>query len=366
MIPTASHQMRSILRTTDDSEDMEAVVLDEWGGELAVETVPEPDPGATDVVVDVEACGVTRTIENAIQGGLADDPGLTPLIPGHEFAGVVDGVGDEVDSVSVGDRVLAYFYLVCNRCDACRRGDTNQCYNFSGWYGVNCDGAYAEKATISANNVLPLPDDASFVDGAIATDGLATPLHVAERTDIDDTDVVLILGAAGRIGIHMAQLATRRGAHVIAADIDEDRLAHVDSVTDDRVVTVDASDDDFSQQARDASPLDIGPTVVVDTVGYLDTLSAAWDAMGMGGQLVTLTTHHGHAFAPELQEYVIKEASIVGSRHATKDQVVRAARMLADGRVKPVQTETIGLEDVADTHARIRSGDTHGMLILEP
>lgn len=345
---------------------MDAVVLSEWGGDLTIEQVSDPTPGPTDVLVDVKACGVTRTIENAIQGGLSDDPDLTPRIPGHEFAGVVKATGEAVTAVDVGDRVLSYFYLTCGHCDACRRGDTNQCYNFGGWYGVNCDGAYAESATIPASNVLPLPDEASYVEGAIATDGLATPLHVCERTDVDDTDVVLVLGAAGRIGIHVTQLATRRGAHVIAADISKDRLEHIDSVTDDRVVTVDASADDFTERARDASPLAIGPTVVVDTVGYLDTVRAAWDAMGMGGQFVTLTTHHGHAFAPKLQEYVINEASIVGSRYATKDQVSRAARMLADGRIEAIRTETVGLDEVPDAHERIREGDTHGMLILEP
>ncbi len=156
------------------------------------------------------ACGVTRTIENAIRGGLADDPDLTPRIPGHEFAGVVDAVGDGVDGVSPGDRVLAYFYLTCGNCDACRRGDTNQCTNFGGWYGVNCDGAYADQAVIPASNALPLPDGASFREGAIATDGLATPLHVCRRTDVSDADTVLVIGAAGRIGIHLSQLAALR------------------------------------------------------------------------------------------------------------------------------------------------------------
>jgi len=72
---------------------MDAVVLEEWGDDLAVQTVDRPEPEAGEVRVDVRACAVTRTIENAVQGGLSDDPAHTPRIPGHEFAGVVDAIG---------------------------------------------------------------------------------------------------------------------------------------------------------------------------------------------------------------------------------------------------------------------------------
>ncbi|WP_238717430.1 alcohol dehydrogenase catalytic domain-containing protein [Natronorubrum halophilum] len=345
---------------------MKACVLEEWGGPLSVETVPEPDPGPGDVRIDVRACGVTRTIENAIQGGLADDPALTPRIPGHECAGIVDAVGDDVDGVTPGDRVVAYFYLSCGDCSACRRGETNRCLDFGGWVGVNCDGAYAEKAVIPAENVLSLPEATSFVEGAVAADGLATPLHICRRTGVDDTDTVVVIGAAGRVGIHLSQLAAARGARVLAADIDDDRLAHVDRVTGDAVQPIDAREDRFGERLREATPTDRGPTVVVDTVGDVATLGAAWDALGMGGQVVTLTTHHQRSFAPPLKEFVVKEGALLGSRYATKAEVVDAAKLFATERISPVVTERIGLEEVPAAHERIRDGESHGMIVLEP
>jgi propanol-preferring alcohol dehydrogenase len=346
--------------------EMEAVVLDSWGGDLAVRTVPTPDPDAGEARVDVRACGVTRTIENAIGGGLADDPDLTPRIPGHEFAGVVEAVGEGVTDVSVGDRVVSYFYLTCGHCDACRAGRTAQCHDFGGWYGVHRDGAYAERAVLPAENVLALPDGATFADGTIAADGLATPLHVCERADVRDDDTVLVVGAAGRIGVHLAQAARRRGATVLAADVTADRLAHVERHTDDGVISVDASADDFAARLAAATPYGDGPTVVVDTVGDKATLRDAWDAMAIGGRLVSLTTHHDRALDVPLREYVEKEAALLGSRYATKDEVVRAARLLADGRVDGVVSETVSLADVPEVHERIRSGESHGMVVLEP
>lgn len=344
---------------------MDAVVLDEWGGELAVREVPIPEPEPGEVRVAVRACGVTRTIENAVQGGMTDDPGLTPRITGHEFAGEVDAVGEGVTAVSVGDRVVAYFYLTCGQCDACRRGDDNQCTDFGGWYGVQRDGAYAEYATIPAANALPLSDDASFAEAAVASDGVATPVHVCGRATVGDADTVLVIGGAGRIGYHLSQVAGLRGAHVIGADVTDDRLAHAESAGD-HVTAVDARRADFAAAVEAATPHGDGPTVVVDTVGDLDTLRAAWDALAMGGRVVTLTTHHDRVFDAPMWEYVAKEAAFVGSRYATKDEVVRATRLVADGRVAADVAERLSLDEVADYHARLRAGDTRGMAVLEP
>ena len=345
---------------------MNAVVLPDWGENLAVESRERPEPTPDEVRVEVRACGVTRTVENAIQGGLDDDPALVPRVPGHEFAGVVDAVGDDVTDHAVGDRVAAYFYLTCGQCDACRRGDTNQCTDFGGWVGVHTDGAYAEYTTLPAENALQIPDNLSFEAGAIAADGLATPLHICERTNIDDRDTVLIIGAAGRIGVHLSQLAAARGASVLAADVRNERLAQIDTVTGSAVSTVDASQPDFSARLQSATPYDDGPTVAVDTVGDVQTLDDAWNALAMGGQVVSLTTHHDRSFAPPLKEYVVKEASIIGSRYATKQQVVRAARLLADGRVDPAATNKVPLSAVPTTHEAIREGETFGMTILDP
>jgi propanol-preferring alcohol dehydrogenase len=104
----------------------------------------------------------------------------------------------------------------------------------------------------------------------------------------------------------------------------------------------------------------------VDTVGDLETLRAAWDALAMGGRVVSLTTHHDRQFDPPMWEYVAKEATFMGSRYATKDEVVRAARLIADDRVTPDISERLSFDDVDDHHTRLRAGETRGMAVLEP
>lgn len=349
---------------------MPAVVLDEWGGELSVQRVAKPEPGPGEVRVDVKACGVTRTVENAVQGGLGDDPSSLPRVPGHEFSGVVDAVGERVTSVGVGDRVIAYFYLVCGVCGACRRGETNRCREFGGYVGVDRDGAYAAYATIPAFNALPLPDDASFIDGAIAADGLSTPLHVCERTGVDDTDTLAIIGGAGRIGVNGTQLAAARNADVLSIDVTDDRLAYIDALAtdlgiDDSVTAVDGRGD-LTTTLRDATDRGTGPTVVIDAVGDIETLEATWEVLAMGGRVVGLTTHHDRRFSPPLKEFVAKDAELLGSRYATRDDVVRAAKLLADGTVSPRYTERLSMDDVPAHHEALRAAETHGMAILEP
>lgn len=86
----------------------------------------------------------------------------------------------------------------------------------------------------------------------------------------------------------------------------------------------------------------------------------------MGGQVVTLTTHHERAFAPLLREFVQTEASVVGSRYATRDEVVRSAPLLADGRVRAEYTRTVGLDELPAVHDAICAGEARGMAVLEP
>lgn len=349
---------------------MSAVMLDGWDGDLEQRTVPNPDPGPGEVRVEVQACGVTRTVHNAIQGGFTDDPDRLPRIPGHEFSGIVESVGDGVTGFEPGDRVFAYFYLVCGHCDACLRGDANQCANFDGWLGISTDGAYAEYATVPATNLLQLPETASFVDGAMAADGLSTPLHICEQSDVDDTDTIAVIGSAGRIGTQLTQIAAMRGAHVLAIDVTDDRLDAIDDLARRRRIgtQVDAIDgrNGLSKQLLESTRTGDGPTVVVDAVGDTETLGECWDALAMGGEVVSLTTHHDRMFAPPLKEFVAKDATLRGARYATKAEVRRAARLLGDGRIEAPVTQTIGLSEVPDVHRQFETGDTSGMTILEP
>jgi propanol-preferring alcohol dehydrogenase len=133
------------------------MVLTQPGKPLSLETPPRPEPGATELRVRVEACGVCRTDLHVVDGELPD-PKL-PLILGHQIVGVVDEVGADVEEVSVGDRVgIPWLGWTCGECRFCRSGRENLC-DFARFTGYTLDGGYAEAAVADARFCFPLPSE---------------------------------------------------------------------------------------------------------------------------------------------------------------------------------------------------------------
>lgn len=150
---------------------MKAAVV-EAPGKVTVTTVPDPTPGPREVVVGVAACGLCGTDLHILQGEFA--PTL-PVVPGHEFAGEVVGLGSEVTELKIGDRVAVDPSLYCNECRYCRVGRNNLCDRWQA-IGVTRAGGAAEYAVAPVANCVRLPDHMDVQDAA-----LIEPLSCAVR-----------------------------------------------------------------------------------------------------------------------------------------------------------------------------------------
>lgn len=197
---------------------MKAAVIESVGKAIVTE-VPDPTPGPRQVVVEVAACGLCGTDLHILQGEFA--PTL-PLVPGHEFAGVVAAVGGEVTEVSVGDRVAVDPSLYCFECHYCRSGHNNLCERWGG-IGVTTAGGAAQYAVAPVANCVKLPDHVRTQDAA-----LIEPLSCAVRGyDVLTSQLgahVLIYGS-GTMGLMMLELAKRTGAaSVDVVDLNPQRL----------------------------------------------------------------------------------------------------------------------------------------------
>jgi len=203
---------------------------------LCMEDVPKPAPGPSEVLIQIRTtaiCGTDLHIYRWDPWAQRTLP--VPLVVGHEFAGVVAELGDEVRGLAVGQRVSGEGHITCGHCRACRAGRRVFCHHHES-VGVTRAGAFAEYLVIPAENVFPLPDHIPDHVAAIL-DPLGNATHTSLKFDVVGEDV-LITGA-GPIGIMATAIVRHIGARfVVVTDVNPYRLAMASAVGADRVVDV--------------------------------------------------------------------------------------------------------------------------------
>jgi 2-desacetyl-2-hydroxyethyl bacteriochlorophyllide A dehydrogenase len=288
-------------------------------GKVTVTTVPDPTPGPREVVVDVAACGLCGTDLHILQGEFA--PTL-PVVPGHEFAGEVVGLGSEVTELKIGDRVAVDPSLYCNECRYCRLGRNNLCDRWQA-IGVTRAGGAAEYAVAPVANCVRLPDHVDVQDAA-----LIEPLSCAVRGyDVLNSRLgshVLIYGS-GTMGLMMLELAKRTGAaSVDVVDVNPERLATAAKLG-------------CSQTALSADELGrpAGWDVVVDATGNAAAIQDGLERVAKAGTFLQFGVSD-YATTATISPYRIynQEITITGSM-AVLHSYERAAELFATGVLDP-------------------------------
>lgn len=193
-------------------------------GNMELRDIPEPEPGPGQVKIEVKEAGICGSDLHIYNSDIAIAM-KPPVVPGHEFSGVVSAVGEGVTKFKPGDRVVSeavYFY--CWDCLYCRQGYYNLCINkrsLGYWY----NGAFEKYTIVEEKNAHILPDDIDFLTGAML-EPLACCTHaIYDCCHVEAGDVVLVSGP-GAVGLTAAQVAKAEGAKVIVTgtDVDEERL----------------------------------------------------------------------------------------------------------------------------------------------
>ncbi|WP_339128625.1 zinc-dependent alcohol dehydrogenase family protein [Streptomyces sp. f51] len=297
---------------------MKAAVIESVGRAVVAE-VPDPAPGPREVVVEVAACGLCGTDLHILQGEFA--PTL-PIVPGHEFAGEVVGVGTRVTELAVGDRVAVDPSLYCHECRYCRTGHNNLCERWAA-IGVTTAGGAAQYATAPVANCVKLPEHIATQDAA-----LIEPLSCAVRGyDVLRSRLgahVLVYGS-GTMGLMMLELAKRTGAaSVDVVDVNPERLATA------RLLGV---------SGAAASPAELdrpqGWDVVVDATGNAAAIQDGLDRVAKAGTFLQFGVAD-YATRVTVDPYRIynQEITITGSM-AVLHSFERAAELFAAGVLDP-------------------------------
>jgi 2-desacetyl-2-hydroxyethyl bacteriochlorophyllide A dehydrogenase len=320
-------------------------------GKVSVTTVPDPTPGPRDVVVRVAACGLCGTDLHILQGEFA--PTL-PIIPGHEFAGEIVGLGTDVTELALGDLVAVDPSLYCHECHYCRIGRGNLCERWNA-IGVSKPGGAAEYAVAPVANCVKLPEHIDVRDAA-----LIEPLSCAVRGyDVLSSTLgaqVLIYGS-GTMGLMMLELAKRTGAAgVDILDINPERLKTADRLG-------------VSRSAGSADELETvrGWDVVIDATGNAKAIQDGLGRVAKGGTFLQFGVAD-YATTAVIEPYKIynQEITITGSM-AVLHSYERAAALFATGVLDPSVfiSDRMPLEQYPAALAKFKAGQGR-KIVVEP
>ncbi len=233
-----------------------------------VREVEMPEPKGSEILIEVKTCGICGTDVHIFHG---EYMGSYPIVPGHEFAGVVAKVGSDVSRVSVGDYVAVEPNIACDNCFACLHNHQNFCYNWEA-VGVTRPGGMAQYVMVPEKAVFDI-GALSFEAGAFM-EPLSCVIHGVERAEVALADRVAIVGA-GPIGLLLLQVIQRQGtASITVAERQPARLELARSFGADRVV---ASADALGDEAYD---------VVVDATGAIGVMSRTLTWVRRGGTIL--------------------------------------------------------------------------------
>lgn len=305
------------------------------GEPLRFVELPSPVPGPGHVVVDVRAAGLCHSDVGFVDGHITWMLAFTPIVLGHEVAGVVSAVGDGVEGFAVGDRVG----IAGDGLDA---------------PGIVLDGGFAEQCIGKVEQLVPIPDNVSFVQAASGTDAGMTSYHAVRVVGGVTTGTRVGIIGLGGLGLTGARIAVTAGAEVYAAEVDASKHAAGLAVGVTAVVT-------------DAKELaDFGLDVIVDFAGFGTTTAAAVEAINPGGRIVQVGLGAADMTISN-QSLVSKQIQLVGSLGGKKADTAAVYQLMAGGELEILATE-IPFNDIDQGIERLRQGGVQGRLVavLEP
>lgn len=204
---------------------MKALVLEEYN-KFVLKEVEKPQIQPDEVLVRIQACSICGSDVHGMDGSTGRR--IPPVIMGHEAAGIIEQVGQNVEGWKEGDRVTFDSTLYCGECEFCKRGEVNLCDNRR-VFGVSCgeyrfNGAFAEYAAVNQRILYKLPEEVSFLQAAMI-EPLSIAVHAVRVSNIAPDQDVAVVGT-GMIGLLLVQVLAAKGCRkLIAVDVDDDKLA---------------------------------------------------------------------------------------------------------------------------------------------
>jgi 2-desacetyl-2-hydroxyethyl bacteriochlorophyllide A dehydrogenase len=330
-------------------------------GTFELRDLPAPRPGANEVVVQVEACGLNHLDLWLEEAGLPIPPQL-PRTPGGEIAGIVSEIGSDVNDWKRGDRVAVQSNLFCGDCEFCRRGEESLCLRGE-ILGVQRDGGFAEKVLVPARALVRLPAGVDFNTSAALTLAGSTAMHMlTNRAQVRAGDWILVVGGASGVGSAAIQIAKHLGGRVISTGSTDAKRSLAKQLGAEFVL--DPADANWPKEVRRITDRR-GVDLVIEHVGG-EVLSKCFDCLARGGTIVTCGATAGREIPFDLWPFFVKQHRLVGSYGRNRADLQATLEWAAAGKLKPVIDSVVPLAQTADAFARLRSRKVLGKVLVRP
>jgi NADPH:quinone reductase-like Zn-dependent oxidoreductase len=340
---------------------MKAIYYNEHGGPevLRYGEFEAPKAAAGEVVIDIKAASLNH-LDLFMRRGLPGVKIPLPHIPGSDAAGVIACLGNGVDGLAVGDRVVMNPSISCGRCEYCIRGDASLCLSYR-LVGELTNGTCCEQIAVPADAAIPIPDHLTFEQAASVPLVFLTAWRMlVTRARLKPGEDVLILGAAAGVGVACIQIAKVTGARVLAAASSEEKLDLCRDLGAD--VLINYSEEDFVKRVKSETSKR-GVDVVVDYIGQ-DTWVKSLRSLARGGRLVTCGATSGFAPQTDIRHIFYRQLDVLGSTMGSKNDLVSALKLICDGRMRPVVGAVYDLEETAKAHAAMEERKVLGKVVI--
>lgn len=345
---------------TGTSERRYVHVVAPGTAETSVDAAPVPAPDG--VVVDIRYCGICATDTHGYSSAA-----LPPAVFGHEWAGTISAVGENVTTLRVGQRVVAGVGPACGVCAQCRAGHAAHCdLAFAEANGITDDapahGGFATTLTVSARRAIPVLDALSDEEAALMEPATVT-FHAVKRAAITLGSTVVVQGA-GPIGLLTAQHARTAGAGRIL--VSEPSSARRTAATDLGFTDV-VEPADLAALLADVTS-GLGADVLFECTGVAALMQPSAELVRRGGTLALLG-YPGTDSSVSYGDWQSRELTVIGSLAYSHEDFLGAMTLVAEGRidVKSLHTGTIGLGELVEMFAELDSGTSrHAKVLVDP
>lgn len=342
---------------------MKAVVLHEHGGRevLVEQEIDRPIAAPGEVLVQIKAVALNHLDIWVRKGGPAFRLDY-PHRLGSEIAGVIAALGEGVDALEVGAKVVVSPGLSCGHCTACLSGRDNLCRHYE-ILGESCQGGYAEYISVPRENIAPMPAALDFPEAAA---GLLTFLTawqmLVRKGGVQPGQMVLVQGAGSGVGVAATQIARLHGARVIATAGSDEKVAKAIELGAEYGINYQSTD--FVSEVKRITGKR-GVDIVIEHVGG-ETLAKSVLATCNGGRIVTCGATSGFEAKIDLRHIFFRQIEILGSTMGSKGDLLRILPHFESGALRPIVDRILPLSEAAKAHALLEERAVFGKVVLVP